>query len=142
MKPKRFNPNFKARFLPVASGILDDTQIRTTISGLLNGRALKDFKPRRLTAKQRLALRQLGVGREIKFAVRPEAIPKMVIDDQCDLCGQVLPDETVQCFRCGNCVYCGAYNSDHYANTCLTCANDAPGRTDDTDITINIDSVR
>lgn len=138
---KTINPNIKARFLPVASGTFTKQQIRDTISGLADGR-LKDFKPRRLTAKQRLALRLLGVGNEIPFVVRPETIPKMVIDDQCDLCGQVLPSETVQCFRCGTCVFCGAYSDDQYGNTCLTCGNDAPGRTDDTDITVNIDAVR
>lgn len=142
MKPKLINPNFKPRKLPVASGILSDTKLDATLSGLLNGRALKDFKPRRLTPAQRQALRQLGVGREKPFSVRPEHIKKMVLDDQCDLCGQVLPEGTVQCFRCGNCVFCGAYNMDHYANTCLTCGNDAPGRTDDTDVMVNIDAVR
>lgn len=142
MKPKRFNPNFKARKLLVASGILSDTQLRNTLSGLLDGRALKDFKPRRLTPAQRQALRQLGVGRERPFVVRPEHVKKMVLDDQCDVCGQVLPDETVQCFRCGNCVFCGGYNEDHYSNTCLTCGNDAPGRTDDTDVVVNLDAMR
>jgi hypothetical protein len=142
MIQKRINPNFRPRQLLVASGVLNDGAIATALSGLLNGRLLKDFKPRRLTPAQRQALRQLGVGRERPFLVRPDHIPKMVLDDQCDLCGQVLPDGTVQCLRCGNCVYCGAYNPDHYANTCLMCGNDAPGRTDETDVVVNIDPVR
>lgn len=142
MKPKRFNNSIKARALKLPAKAPTITTLMATLSGLLNGRKLdaSDFKARRLTVNERYALRLQDVGVTKRFNVMPPFIPKTVTDDQCDLCGQMLPEDTVQCFRCGNCVFCGAYNDDHYQNACIACGNNAPGRTDDTDVVLNVDA--
>lgn len=124
--------NFKPRKLTMPSGTLSDKQWQATLSGLRNGRDNKTFKPRRLTPQQRLVLRTLGHRNEIPFADAPEFKIKSVTDDQCDLCGQPLPDLAI-CTRCGNCVFCGAKSPDPHSQNCNACGNTVPGRSDDTD---------
>lgn len=123
---------FKPRKLTVPSGELTIADIQATISGLTNGKRLKQFKARRLTGNERKMLLQIGTRKELAFKEVPEYQIKTVTDDLCDLCGQPLPDLAI-CIRCGNCVYCGALSPDPHSQNCLMCGNTMPGRSDDTD---------
>lgn len=122
----------KLRKLTLPSGELTIQQLQDTLSGLRNGKVQGKFKPRRLTAQERHVLRTLGTRKELMFDVRPDYQIKTVTDDQCDLCGQPLPDLVI-CTRCANCVFCGAKSPDPHSQNCNACGNTLPGRSDDTD---------
>lgn len=124
---------FKHRKLTTFSGVLTIADIQTTLSGLSNGKRMKDFKPRRLAAKERKMLLQIGVHKEMSFTEPPHYEVKTVTDDQCDLCGQWLPNLAI-CTRCGNCVFCGAYSQDRHSQNCNMCGNTVEGRSDDSDV--------
>lgn len=115
---------------PLPSGILIP-------SGVLTSSGVRDWSilaPLRLSAADRAALLAVGFHKTRPFKVVPPFVDKQVHDPVCSICGQHFAQPQAVCHRCGNCVFCGAYNMDTMSNYCFVCGNNGGGRIDD-DIT-------
>lgn len=87
------------------------------------------FKPRKLTKKDQQELHKLGFDKTRSFDVQPVFEEKSVTTSGCQVCEYNFTTSAIPvsvCFKCGNCVFCGAYNEDKMSNYCFTCGNGGP----------------